>query len=376
VTCDRALPEGDPATLPPPPGDPSAIRWVFYTSGTTADPKGALHSDATILAGSRAVADRYELGPDDRYPMVFPFTHIGGVGMLVVQLLSGCATLAVEQYDPERTPQFMAASGVTVPAGGTPLALLYLQYQRAHSGTRAFPRARAVMTGAAPKPPGLHTDIRREIGGVGAVSVYGLTETPFLVVASVRDPDDKLATTEGRPVPGVELRVVREDGRACNPDETGEIRARGVVVCAGYLNPERDADAFDADGFFRTGDLGRVDADGYVTVSGRLKDVIIRKGENISAKEVEDVIYDHPSVAEVAVIGLPDAVLGERCCAVLLATAGREAPTLEEIAAWCGDAGLARQKWPEQVEVLTDFPRNASGKVLKYRLRELYGERV
>jgi acyl-CoA synthetase (AMP-forming)/AMP-acid ligase II len=376
VTCDRALPEGDPGTLPPPPGDPSAVRWVFYTSGTTADPKGALHSDATILAGARAVADRYELGPDDRYPMVFPFTHIGGVGMLVVQLLSGCATLAVEQYDPERTPQFMGAHDVTVPAGGTPLALLYLQYQRTHPATRAFPRTRAVMTGAAPKPPGLHTDLQREIGGVGAVSVYGLTETPFLVVASVRDPDEKLATTEGRPVPGVELRVVDEHEHACGPDETGEIRARGVVVCAGYLNPERDAEAFDADGFFRTGDLGRVDADGYVTVSGRLKDVIIRKGENISAKEVEDVIYDHPSVAEVAVIGLPDAVLGERCCAVLLASAGREPPTLAEIAAWCGDAGLARQKWPEQVEVLTDFPRNASGKVLKYRLRELYGDRV
>jgi acyl-CoA synthetase (AMP-forming)/AMP-acid ligase II len=232
------------------------------------------------------------------------------------------------------------------------------------------------MTGAAPKPPGLHADLQREIGGVGAVSVYGLTETPFLVVASVRDPDEKLATTEGRPVPGVEVRVVGDGEHVCGPDETGEIRARGAVVCAGYLNPERDAEAFDADGFFRTGDLGRIDADGYVTVSGRLKDVIIRKGENISAKEVEDVIYDHPSVAEVAVIGLPDAVLGERCCAVVLVTPGRQPPTLEEIAAWCRDAGLARQKWPEQLEALTDFPRNASGKVLKYRLRELYAERV
>jgi acyl-CoA synthetase (AMP-forming)/AMP-acid ligase II len=376
VTCDRALPEGDPATLPPVPDDAGAIRWVFYTSGTTADPKGALHSDATILAGARAVADRYDFGPADRYPMVFPFTHIGGVGMLAVQLLSGCGALAVEQYDPERTPAFMGAHGVTVPAGGTPLALLYLQYQRAHPEKRAFPLARAVMTGAAPKPAGLHTDLQREIGGVGAVSVYGLTETPFLVVASVRDPDEKLATTEGRAVPGVELRVVGDDGRVCAPGATGEIRARGAVVCAGYLDPERDAEAFDADGFFRTGDLGHVDADGYVTVSGRLKDVIIRKGENISAKEVEDVLYAHPAVAEVAVIGLPDPVLGERCCAVVLAVAGRQPPTLDEVATWCAGAGLARQKWPEQVEALTDFPRNASGKVLKYRLRELYTERV
>jgi acyl-CoA synthetase (AMP-forming)/AMP-acid ligase II len=375
LLADGGLPEGDPASLPPAPTDPTATRWVFYTSGTTADPKGALHSDATILAGSRAVADRYELGVTDRYPMVFPFTHIGGIGMLVVQLLSGCGTLAVEQYDAERTPPFLRAHDVTVPAGGTPLALLYLQYQRAHPGSRAFPKARAVMTGAAPKPPGLHRELQHEIGG-GAVSVYGLTEAPFLVVASVHDPDDKLATTEGRAVPGVELRVVAEDGRVCGPDETGEIRARGVVLCAGYLNPERDADAFDADGFFRTGDLGRIDADGFVTVSGRLKDVIIRKGENISAKEVEDVLYAHPAVAEVAVIGLPDPVLGERCCAVVLHTPGREPPTLNELTEWCAAAGLARQKWPEQLELLTNLPRNASGKVLKFVLRDLYSERV
>jgi acyl-CoA synthetase (AMP-forming)/AMP-acid ligase II len=376
LLADGTLPAGDPATLPPAPADPTATRWVFYTSGTTADPKGALHSDATILVGSRAVADRFELGVTDRYPMVFPFTHIGGIGMLAVQLLSGCAALAVEQYDAERTPPFLAAHDVTVPAGGTPLALMYLQYQRAHPERRVFPGTRAVMTGAAPKPPGLHAELQQEIGGVGAVSVYGLTEAPFLVVASVRDPDDKLATTEGRAVPGVELRVVAEDGHVCGPDETGEIRARGAVLCAGYLDPERGEGAFDADGFFRTGDLGRVDADGFVTVSGRLKDVIIRRGENISAKEVEDVLYAHPGVAEVAVIGLPDPALGERCCAVVLQVPGHERPTLEQLTAWCEGAGLARQKWPEQLEVLTDLPRNASGKVLKFVLRDLYSERV
>jgi acyl-CoA synthetase (AMP-forming)/AMP-acid ligase II len=376
LTCDRTLPQGDPATLPTPPADAGALRWVFYSSGTTAEPKGALHSDATIVAGSRAVAERYELEESDRYPMVFPFTHIGGVGMLVVQLLTGCGAIAIEQYDAELTPPLLRQHEVTIPAGGTPLALLYLQYQRAHPEQRAFPRARAVMTGAAPKPPGLHAELQEEIGGVGAVSVYGLTEAPFLVVSSVRDPGAKLATTEGRAVPGVELRVVADDGRVCGPDEVGEIRARGVVVCSGYLNPDRDAEAFDGDGFFRTGDLGRIDADGFVTVSGRLKDIIIRKGENISAKEVEDVLYAHPDVAEVAVVGLADPVLGERCCAVVLPVAGHDAPTLEGLTAWCEAAGLARQKWPEQLEIVTDFPRNASGKVLKFRLRDLYSERV
>ncbi len=168
------------------------------------------------------------------------------------------------------------------------------------------------MTGAAPKPPRLHAELKHEIGGVGAVSVYGLTEAPFLVAASVRDPDDKLAATEGRPIPGVELRIVGNDDVACPPGVIGEIRARGDVICHGYLDPVHDTAAFDPDGFFRTGDLGSLDADGYLTVSGRLKDVIIRKGENISAKEVEDVLYNHPKVAEVAVIGLHDDDLGER----------------------------------------------------------------
>ena len=329
---------------------------IFYTSGTTADPKGARHSDATIVAGARGVADRYEMVEADRYPVVFPFTHIGGVGMLAVQLLSGAGAIVLEQYDPERSPPLLRRHDVTIPAGGTPLALLYLQYQRRHPERRAFPKSRAVMTGAAPKPPGLDAELRDEIGGVGAVSVYGLTEAPFLVVGSVRDPAEKRAAAEGRAIDGVELRAVAEDGHVCASGEVGELRARGVVICDGYVNGARDADAFDDDGYFRTGDLGSIDADGFVTVSGRLKDVIIRKGENISAKEVEDVLYTHPKVAEVAVIGLPDPQLGERCCAVVLAADGADAPTIAELTACCAGAGLAKQKWPEQVEVVRRAP--------------------
>ena len=374
VTCDPALPQGDPTTLPPAPSRADAVRWIFYTSGTTADPKGARHTDATILAGARSVASRFELAESDRYAVVFPFTHIGGVAMLAAQLLSGCGAIAVDRFDPELTPPLLRANGVTVLTGGTPVATLYLQYQRSHPEERAFPRARAVMTGAAPKPAAMHAELKSEIGGLGAVSVYGLTETPFLAVASVRDPAEKLATTEGRAVPGVDLRVVADDGHVCGPDEIGEIRARGSVVCCGYLNSERNADAFDADGYFRTGDIGSVDGRGFVTISGRLKDVIIRRGENIAASEVEDVLYSHPDIGEVAVIGLPDAALGERCCAVVVPIVGHATPTLDGLTAWCEAAGLARQKWPEQLELVDDFPRNASGKVLKTPLRTLYSE--
>ena len=371
LVCDHELPTGDPATLPPPPDDPDATRWVFYTSGTTADPKGARHSDATITAGAEGIVRGFAFDEADRYPVVFPFTHIGGVGMLIVQLLSGAGAIVVERFDPEVTPPLLGERGLTIAAGGTPLALLYLQYQREHPERWVFPKVRATMTGAAPKPPGLHAELRNELGGIGAVSVYGLTEAPFLVCSSVRDPDEKLATTEGRAVPGVELRVVDEDGRECRPGETGEIRARGDVLFLGYLNPRQDASAFDDDGWFRTGDLGALDADGYVTVSGRLKDVIIRRGENISATEVEGVLYDHPKVADVVVVGVPDAELGERAVAVAIARRADDPPALDELARWCERAGLAKQKWPERLEVVDDFPRNASGKPLKHELRSM-----
>jgi acyl-CoA synthetase (AMP-forming)/AMP-acid ligase II len=372
LVCDRVLPHGDPATLPPPPTDPDVTRWVFYTSGTTAAPKGAVHSDATIIAGAQGAATAFEFAESDRYPVVFPFTHIGGIGMMVVQLLTGSGAIVVEQYDPERTPPFLGAHGVTIAAGGTPVALLYLQHQRRHREHLVFPRLRAVMTGASPKPAGLHAELRDELGGVGAVSVYGLTEAPFLVAASVRDPDDKLASTEGRAVPGVELRVVAPDGTVCAPGVTGEIRARGAVLCKGYVDTTRDAESLDEEGFFRTGDLGSIDADGYVTISGRLKDVIIRKGENISAPEVEDILYSHPAIAELAVVGLPDDVVGERCCAVLVLADDVAPPTLDELTEWCAQAGLAKQKWPEQVEICDELPRNASGKVLKHELVARY----
>ena len=237
LTCDRTLPQGDPATLPPPPADAGALRWVFYSSGTTAEPKGALHSDATIVAGSRAVAERYELDESDRYPMVFPFTHIGGVGMLVVQLLTGCGAIAIEQYDAELTPPLLREHEVTIPAGGTPLALLYLQYQRAHPEQRAFPalpcrydRCRAQAARSARRAAG------RDRWGRGRLGLrFDRGAVPRRLVRA--RPRRRAATTEGRAVPGVELRVVADDERVCGPDEVGEIRARGVVVCSGYLNP-------------------------------------------------------------------------------------------------------------------------------------------
>lgn len=373
VVADPDLPEGDPGGLPAPP-DPAPVgeepvRWVFYTSGTTADPKGARHTDASIAVGSAALVERLEITDADRYPIVFPFTHIGGIGMLVAQLMTGAGAIAVEQYDPQRSPALFARHGLTIAAGGTPMALQYLQAQRRQPTTRLFPRLRLTLTGAAPKPPSLDAELREELGGVGSVSVYGLTEAPFATIGSVRDPPEWRAGSEGRALPGCEVRAVDADGRLLPPGEVGEIVVRGAVLCRGYLDPARDAEAFDNRGYFHTGDLGSLDVHGNLTVTGRLKDVIIRKGENISAKEVEDVLYGHPDVVDVAVIGLPDDERGERACAVIVLRPG--APTLgvPDLAVHCRAAGLAPQKIPEQVEVVDALPRNASGKVLKYQLQ-------
>ena len=168
------------------------------------------------------------------------------------------------------------------------------------------------------------------------------------------------------------MRVVTLEGKAAGPGEEGEIRVLGPQLFRGYLDRALDADAFDEDGWFRTGDLGNVDADGYVTITGRLKDIIIRKGENISAKEIEDVLYTHPKVGDVAVIGLPDPKQGERACAVIAPKDPADPLTFQEMSTFLREQGLMVQKIPEQLEIVESVPRNPSGKILKHKLREQY----
>jgi acyl-CoA synthetase (AMP-forming)/AMP-acid ligase II len=232
------------------------------------------------------------------------------------------------------------------------------------------------MCGGAPKPVGLHGEVKRELGGIGVVSCYGLTEAPFLCLTSVRDPDDVLARTEGRPAEGAVLRTVAPDGSVLPPGGEGEVCARGPQLSRGYTDPALSAAAFEADGFFHTGDLGRLDAAGSLAITGRLKDVIIRKGENISAPQVEGLLYAHKKVADVAVIGLPDAERGERCCAVVVPVDPALPPSLRELGEYLRAEGLAIQKIPEQLELVAELPRNPSGKVLKHQLRERYAARA
>jgi cyclohexanecarboxylate-CoA ligase len=376
LVADRALPHGDPAILPPADVPPrtaaeAPIRWLFYTSGTTADPKGAPHTDLTVMASALAMAECLDIRSDDVSALVFPFTHIGGIGWLMAALMTGCSLLTTASFDPEATPRFLARAGVTLAGSGTPFHMAYLAAQRSAGGDPIFPRVRSYPGGGAPKPPQLHYDLKREIGGTGIVSGYGLTEAPIVVMATTTDPDEKLAGTEGRPTPGVELLVVGLDGERAGPGVEGEIRLKGPQVICGYLDPSLDAAAFDDEGYFRSGDLGVVDAEGYVTITGRLKDVIIRHGENISAKEIEDLLYGHPAVADVAVIGLPDPKTGERACAVVAVREGA-AFGFEEMVDFLRGKDLRVQAIPEQLELVPAVPRNPAGKILKHSLREQF----
>jgi len=378
LVCDRSLPEGDPATLPPPPPsfdpDDAPVRWIFYTSGTTADPKGARHTDYTVKAAATGMIIASELTAADRSAMVFPFTHIGGIGWLFAMAITGATGLFVESFAPPTTIPFIQREHVTLPGAGTPFHMAYLAAQRLQPDTPLFPEARAFPGGGAPKPPQLHYEMKAELGGIGIQSGWGLTEAPILTMNSIHSTDVQLAETEGPATPGVQLRAVKLDGTESGVGEEGELRAKGPQVCKGYLDSSLDADAFDEDGWFRTGDLGVIDADGYVRITGRLKDVIIRHGENISAKEVEDLLFTHAKIADAAVIGLPDPRTGERACAVVVVAEGGEVPTLPELLEFLTDKGLTKQKAPEQLEVVDVLPRNASGKVLKHELRAKYGK--
>jgi acyl-CoA synthetase (AMP-forming)/AMP-acid ligase II len=195
----------------------------------------------------------------------------------------------------------------------------------------------------------------------------------MIAMGSPHDTDEQLATTEGKPVLGAEVRIVTEAGAVAGPDEEGEVRVRGPVVTLGYADAAATAAAFDEDGWFRTGDLGVLRADGHLRLTGRLKDVIIRKGENISARELEEVLFAHPKVGDVAVIGLPDPERGELVCAVVEPPEGGTALTFDDMVTWYRDAGLMTQKIPERLEVVDRLPRNESlNKVLKYKLRERF----
>jgi acyl-CoA synthetase (AMP-forming)/AMP-acid ligase II len=207
--------------------------------------------------------------------------------------------------------------------------------------------------------------------GISIVRMYGSTEHPSITGATHDHPKEKRHHTDGCPLPGVELRLVDDDGKLVETGSPGTIHSRGPDCFIGYTDPTLTAAAFDGDGWFDTEDVGTLDDDGYLTITDRRKDIIIRGGENISAAEVEELLLGLPGVAEAAVVAAPDQRLGEHACAFVRVRPGAPPPNLEDVRARLGAAGLARQKWPEELRVVDDLPRTASGKVQKFVLRQL-----
>jgi acyl-CoA synthetase (AMP-forming)/AMP-acid ligase II len=376
LSCDQfepgptglALPLGDPATLDPPVAPGDSIRWYYFSSGTTAAPKGARHTDASVSASSNVGVDQWRLTADDVLPIAFPVSHIGGIMTFTAMVRAGGRLVLMESFDPVESPLVMAERGATLLGSAVPFFLAYLGAQRRHGDEPLFPRLRNVMAGGAPVPPALALQIEEELG-VRVINSWGLTEFPTVTSLAVDDPPEKFLGWVGRPASGVDVRVRGPDGTLQPSGMEGELCVRGPQCFAGYVDAALDADAFHPDGFFRTGDLGVVDAEGYVRVTGRLKDIIIRNAENISALEVEEALTSHPSIAEVAVVGLPDPRTGERACAVVVVVDGAPPLTLTDVAAHCRANGLATQKIPEQLEIVPTLPRNSMGKVLKQELR-------
>jgi len=363
------LPQGDPSTLSPPETDGSIMRWIYTSSGTTADPKGVRHTDRTVMHAATGPIQAARSSSDDVNAVAVPISHIGGILMLTASLMTGMRLALFESFDPATTPERMAAAGSTLLGSAVPFFLAYFDAQRRHGDEPLFPRLRALTGGGAPTPPEISRMAREMLGVRGIANSWGLTEFPVATYGLVDAPLDVLDATTGPAVAGVEVRAVTEDERVCGPGEEGELRLRGPQCFLGYVDASLDADAFDADGWFRSGDLGIIDTDGNVTVTGRIKDIIIRNAENISALEIEDALYQHPAVADVAVVAAPDPRTGERVCAFVVAAAGADPPTLQSLAEHCRSLGLAIQKCPEQLELVDGLPRNSYGKVLKQELK-------
>ncbi len=367
VAIDGAVALGtlQPASVPAPVARPlpSSVACVLYTSGSTAAPKGVQHSHETLLCGLTAVP----VDATSRMLGTFPAGHVASLLGLLRPLTSGGTTVVMDRWSARAAAELIEEHRITASAG-TPFFLSTLLDEAERSG-RDISSLGRFLCGAAAVPPALVE--RSEAAGIVTWRTYGSTEHPAISSGGPVDPPDKRRFTDGRVTPGNEVRLLDEHGRDVAPGEEGEIVARGPKQFLGYQDAAADADAFVHGTWFRTGDLARFDEDGYLVVTDRVKDIIIRGGENISAREVEEVLANHPAVAEVAVCAAPDDVWGESVCAVVVPKDPNETPTLEDLGDVASSAGLAPHKLPTRVVITAALPRTAAGKVRKRDLRPL-----
>ncbi|MCT7660558.1 AMP-binding protein [Mycobacterium deserti] len=341
------------------PADPASPALIAFTSGTTSNPKGVVHSHQTLGFETRQLLENY---PKDRGRQLTatPVGHfIGMLGAFLIPVLEGAPIDLVDVWDPGRVLKLMESEGMSIGGGPPYFVTSLLDHPDCTDAHRA--RFTTVGLGGSTVPAA----VTRRLAEMGffVFRSYGSTEHPSITGSRPTAPEDKRLYTDGDPRPGVEIKLT----------EDGEILSRGPDLCLGYTDDALTARAFDDDGWYHTGDVGVLDDDGYLTITDRKADVIIRGGENISALEVEEVLLSMPSVAEAVVVAAPDERLGERTAAVLRVRDGHAMPTLDDVRAHFKAAGVAIQKWPEELHRVPegqDYPRTASGKVQKFVVRQ------
>jgi acyl-CoA synthetase len=342
--------------------DPGGPALIAFTSGTTRDPKGVIHSHQTLGCETRQLLENY---PPDRGRQLTgtPVGHfIGMLGAFLIPVLEGAPIDLCDVWEPATVLKLIERDGLSV--GGGPPYFVTSVLDHPDCTPEHMAHFKTVGLGGSTVPAA----VTRRLADLGifVFRSYGSTEHPSITGSSPDAPEEKRLYTDGNPRTGVEIKLT----------EDGEILSRGPDLCLGYTDPELTAKSFDEDGWYHTGDVGVLDDDGYLTITDRKADVIIRGGENISALEVEEVLLAMPPVAEAVVVAAPDARLGERAAAVLRIRAGSEMPSLDEVCDHFEHAGVARQKWPEELHQVDDYPRTASGKVQKFRVRHYVAARA
>ena len=353
---------------PLPTVDPDSVKLLLYTSGTTGRPKAVLHSHNTLARVAQVSFDHSAITGQDVTLMPSPVTHISGYsGGLEKPFIGGSQTVLMESWNAEAAVELIDRYGTTSTVAATPFLQELCAVAKAKG--RTLPSFQRFACGGAAVPAELVRTANAALANPCAYRVYGSSEVPLATQGWLPHLHPDLAADSDGVATDYELRIVDDEGVEVATGLDGEVLARGPSMFMGYADATQTCEAMTSDGYFRTGDIGHLTGEGALVITGRKKDLIIRGGENISAKEIEDVLHTHPAIREAAVVAMPHPRLGEGICACLIAE-GEAVPPLADIAAFVTGAGLAKQKCPERVEWLSEFPRTASGKIRKDVLRE------
>ena len=350
---------------PAAPWDPGRNALIVFTSGSTGDPKGARHTHNTVKAGTVAGPAAFSSEPSPLALYASPAGHIGGMLNVLIPFVVGIGGHYLDGWDADLAATLIARQGITR-SSGAPLHLLTL-VEALESGSHDFSAFRYYVCGGASVPP--VTIERAEANGFQATRSYGSSENPTITACYEDDPLVARSHTDGGMSPGGHVRVVDDEGIDVPLGHDGEVLLSGPKLFAGYTDPGLDPPSFTEDGWFRTGDVGQLDENGRLTITDRMKDIVVRAGENISSREVEDLLVRHPAVLEAAVVGEPDSRYGERACAFIRVRPGTEFD-LAAARRHFTELGVAKQKTPERIVVVEEFPRSANGKIRKPELRD------